>query len=202
MKNKIIIILLLLLVGVSVFGSIYYNKVQKDKQAKEIILNNSIAERKLLKSKIIAQEAKLVDFKNSSSQMDLRIKELMKEAKIKEKKLISLQYTIDTIKKTTVIKFEKDTLFRDSISKDTTLGDRFYSISLKLRYPSTIEVTPSFTIERAVFFSDVKETIKPKKHWPWYYFQKKKTVVQVDIKDTNPYIIRDTLKSKFLYIVK
>lgn len=203
MKNyliKTLIILFILSLGV---GYYYYAKVSKAKRDSEIALNNSIAERESLKGKVFVFEATIKQLKESKDSLDKKLLLAKKELGIKDNKLISMQYTIDHFKTVDSIVFKKDTIFTNMVNIDTTITNgKYYTLNLKLKYPSLVVVTPSFTIERATFFTSKRETIKEKKGWPWYIFQKKHTVVEVKIKDTNPFLVKDSAQSKYIYIVK
>ena len=41
-----------------------------------------------------------------------------------------------------------DTIFTPTVDLDTTIGDKWYSLNLKLKYPSSIIVSPTFTSEK------------------------------------------------------
>ena len=203
MKNISIKVLVFLLVGVSGAGYYYYNKHIEAKKLVEISTNNAIAEREALTGKIIAFETTIKQLKVSNDSLDKKLLIAKKELNIKDSKLISMQYTIDHFRTTDSIIIKRDTLFRNSINIDTTIiNSKYYKLNLKLQYPSLIVVTPEFSIERATFFTSKKETIKERKRWPWYIFQKKHTVVEVKIKDSNPFLIRDSSQSKYIYIIK
>lgn len=124
-----------------------------------------------------------------------------RELKIKEKNVKTLQYVGSTFSKTDTITL-KDTLFKDAcVSVDTTLGNEWYSIRLGLNYPSSIMVKPEVRSEKHIVTSARKETVNPpKKFFLFKWFQKKHTVVQVDIVEKNPYI--KTEDSRYIEVVK
>ena len=84
----------------------------------------------------------------------------------------------------------KDTIFKDrSIDIDTTLSDEWYSIRVGLKYPSLVTVTPTLRSEKSVVVSSIKETVNPpKKFFLFRWFQKKHTVLHVNVVEKNPYI--------------
>lgn len=112
-----------------------------------------------------------------------------KELGIKDSKLKSLQYVASSFSTTDTI-IVKDTLFRDpTISIDTTLLNEWYSVNVNLQYPSKIIVAPSFKSKKYIIVSSRKETVNPpKKFFLLRWFQKKHTVLQVDVKENSPYI--------------
>ena len=74
-------------------------------------------------------------------------------------------------------------------------------LNLGLKYPSTITVEPEFNNEQYVVISTKKEYIEPPhKCFLVRWFQKKHTVVEVQVVDSNPYV--STKNQKFIEIVK
>lgn len=110
-----------------------------------------------------------------------------KERKVKDSQLKEIQYTSSTITKTDTIVL-KDTVLRDKVKLDTVVGDAWYSMELKLRYPDTLQVTPRFRSSKYITTYTKKEYIKPKKCWVKRLFQKKHKVTVVDITEESPYI--------------
>ena len=125
-----------------------------------------------------------------------------KEAlKVKDSKLKSLQYLSSTfIKYDTLI--IKDTLFKDpQIQVDTVLSDEWYSIRIGLKYPSTITVNPMFRSVKHIVVSSRRETVNPpKKFFLFRWFQKKHTVLNIDVIEKNPYMKEQN--SRYIEIIK
>ena len=71
------------------------------------------------------------------------------------------------VKKTDTIIIKSDTIFRDNtVNIDTTLSDKWYKLNVKLKYPSTVIVNPTFTSEKYVITSLKKEYVNtPSKWW-------------------------------------
>lgn len=129
-----------------------------------------------------------------------KLKEAKEQLKIKDKNLKQLQYINANTSKTDTI-IMRDTIFKDNLNIDTTLQDRWYNLSLSLKYPGTIIVNPTFNNETMIFVSSKKETIKPpKKWWIQRIFQKKHTVVNIDVVENNPYT--NVKNQKFIEIIK
>ena len=129
--------------------------------------------------------------------------ETRKELKIKDKNLKALQAVQSSFKKKDTIKIlQVDTLFREpSLCIDTVMGDRWYTLQLGLKYPSTIAVSPSFTSEKHIIVSSKKETVDPpKKFFLFRWFQKKHVVLDVDVVEKNPYVEGES--SKYIEILK
>lgn len=130
-----------------------------------------------------------------------KLNKVTKDLGIKNKSITQLQYLLSKAEKNDTIIF-KDTIFKESVvSLDTTLGDKWYNINLKLYYPSTIITSPSFISEKYVVFSSKKETINPpKKWWILRLFQKKHTIVEVNVIENNPYI--KNKQQRFIEVIK
>lgn len=120
--------------------------------------------------------------------------------KVKPKRITQIQYLEAKVSKTDTIVL-KDTIFKEDTRLDTTLLDNWYSINLKLVYPDTIVTTPSFKSEKHVIIHKVKETINPpKKFFLLRWFQKKHTVLKVEVVEKNPYITNT--ENKFIEVIK
>ena len=125
-----------------------------------------------------------------------------------EKRLIQIGF--DVIKKeeasmadyTDVLKCysEGDTLFVEGAKLDTTINNKWYSISLGLDYPSTIGVGVSVPSEKYIVASAKKVLLDPTGCWLKDLFKKKSNIVEVEVVEKNPYIVSD--KQKFIEVVK
>ena len=123
-----------------------------------------------------------------------------KNLKIKDNQIVQLQYMLSKVQKVDTITLV-DTIFTPTVDLDTTIGDKWYSLNLKLKYPSSIIVAPTFNSEKMVFMYLKKETINPpKKTWFGRLFQKKHKVMEVKVLESNPYI--ENKQNRFIEIVK
>lgn len=124
-----------------------------------------------------------------------------KELKIKDKNLKALQQVKSSFSKSDTI-ILKDTLFKEvSLHVDTVLGDKWYNVRLGLHYPSTVIVEPEFKSEKHIIVSSKKETVNPpKKFFLFRWFQKRHTVLHVDVIEKNPYV--DAESSRYVEIIK
>lgn len=131
----------------------------------------------------------------------IKMNEVRKELKIKDRNIKELEYQLFEAKKTDTLIF-RDTLFRNPELKiDTTLRDKWYSLNLKLEYPSTVIASPKFISERYVVQSLRKETIKPpKKCWLGRLFQKKHKIIETVVIEKSPYIINK--QEKYIKIIE
>lgn len=130
-----------------------------------------------------------------------KLNETRKELKIKDKDLKALQSMTSTLTKTDTLVLT-DTLYKDpSLAIDTVIGDEWYKVNIGLKYPSTISVTPEFKSEKHVIVSTKRETINPpKKFFLFRWFQKKHTVLQMQVIEKSPYIQDEN--SNFVEIIK
>lgn len=131
----------------------------------------------------------------------IKMNEVKKELKIKDKDLKQMQYLLSEAQKRDTVIF-RDTIFRDPILKvDTMIGDKWYQVKLGLRFPNIIITEPKFISEKYVMVEYRKETINPpKKCFIARWFQKKHKIVEVEVVEKNPYI--ENKQQRFIEIIK
>jgi hypothetical protein len=140
------------------------------------------------------------DLTYSNDSLDKKIVRVMNELKIKDNKVKELQYQLTQANRTDTIKLV-DTIFKENTNIDTTFGDEWYNMQLKLQYPSTVITSPTFNSEQFVYIYTTKVyNSTPSKCFFIRWFQKKHTVTEVKIEEKNPYI--NTVKQKFIEINK
>ena len=125
-----------------------------------------------------------------------------KELKIKDKNLKALQAVSSKFSKKDTIYIPGDTIFKEpSFTLDTLVGDKWYSVRLGLQYPSMVAIQPEFKSEKHIIVSSKKETINPpSKFFLFRWFQRKHTVLEVNVKEKNPYV--DDESSRYIEIIK
>ena len=130
-----------------------------------------------------------------------KMKVVQKELGIKDKRLQQLQYEASHAQRADTI-ILKDTLFRDpQLKLDTIVGDKWFKTNLHLEFPSTIALKPEIELERYTFISGKRETVNPpKKFFLFRWLQKKHTVVEVNVREMNPYVKDKT--QRFIQIIK
>ena len=130
-----------------------------------------------------------------------KMKVVQKELGIKDKRLQQLQYEASHAQRADTI-ILKDTLFRDpQLKLDTIVGDKWFRTNLHLEFPSTIALEPEIELERYTFISGKRETVNPpKKFFLFRWFQKKHTVVEVNVREMIPYVKANT--QRFIQIIK
>ena len=170
-----------------------YNKERQNVEAYEN-LNSSLNE------DIKEFQLTIDELKNSKDSINQKLNKQIKEKKVKEKNVQSVQYITSIGHKVDTIVLV-DTIFKEPIAIDTILGDEWYNIKLGLKYPSTIITEPAFKSEKYVIIHTKKEyDKKPSKIFFIRWFQKKHTSVIVDVEEKNPYI--ENKESRFVKIVK
>lgn len=191
MKNKIIIILLailLVLCGFGIFKSLQSNNLRK--QYEIAIQNNKAYESQL---DVIQEENKVFQFTIEQLEVlnDKSIRELdsvRKELGIKDKKIQQMSkvkekiYIIDSI-------IIHDTIFdKPDFVFDTCLGDEWYQNCLHMEYPNEISSQIDINTDLNCFIHTSRETIKPPcKTWIGRLFQRKHTVINVNVVENNPH---------------
>ena len=124
-----------------------------------------------------------------------------KELKVKDKGLQQLQYLLSVSTRKDTVLFT-DTIFKNKeLALDTLIGDKWYNIRLGLKYPNLIYTEPTFTSEKYIIVNKKKETVNPpKKFFLFRWFQRKHWVMEVNIKEKNPYI--KEVNNKFVEIIE
>lgn len=199
--KKYIIILILILVGAVAYLS-YQNK-QLTTKYETSIENIKAYDAQLSGLKDNNRVFKLtIDQLNYSNDSIInRMKEVQKELGIKDKRLQQLQYEASHAQRHDTIVL-RDTLFRDpQLKLDTIVGDKWFKTNLHLEFPSTIALSPEIELERYTFINGKRETVNPpKKFFLFRWFQKKHTVVEVNVREMNPYVKNKT--QRFIQIVE
>lgn len=130
----------------------------------------------------------------------IKMNEVRKELNIKDSKIKQMQYKLSHIEKPDSI-ILKDTVFVNSFKLDTIIGDEWANTHLIMKYPNYIKFTPKFKLESFLFVETKKETVNPpKKFFLFRWFQKRHTVLNVTVKENNPYV--ETDEQKFVEIIK
>lgn len=203
MKKLVYILIgVLILTGVSLYW--LYGKYQQLSKDYSISIEN-----------IKAYDAELSGLTNDTKVYKLTIEQLnyfndsiikkmkvvQKELGIKDKRLQQLQYEASHAQRTDTI-ILPDTLFvNPQLKLDTIVGDKWFKTNLHLEFPSTIALSPEIELERYTFINGKRETVNPpKKFFLFRWFQKKHTVVEVNVREMNPYVKNKT--QRFIQIIE
>lgn len=129
-----------------------------------------------------------------------KMNEVRKELGIKDSKIKQMQYKLSHIEKPDSLTLP-DTIFVNSFKLDTIMGDEWANNHIIMSYPNKIKITPRFKLESFLFVESKKETVNPpKKFFLFRWFQKRHTVLNVTVKENNPYV--ETDRQKFIEIIK
>lgn len=204
MAKYIKIIIATLVVSLSIGSYILYTKNQSLKEELSISVSNEkafITENSSLKNENRAFKFTVEQLNYYNDSILEKMNEVRKELKIKDDDLKQMQYLLSEATKKDTIVF-RDTLFREpTLNIDTLVGDKWYNIRLGLKYPNLITTNPTFISEKYIIVNKKKETVNPpKKFFLFRWFQRKHWVMEVHIKEKNPYI-KET-NNKFVEIIE
>lgn len=180
------------------------SKTSTDKKWKEAV-ENAKAYSELFsnsESKNRAFKLTIDQLKNSNDSIFQELNEARKELKVKDSKLKSLQYVSSSFSKVDTITLKGDTIFKDShVNIDTLLSDKWYSVRVGLKYPSTVSIEPKFLSIKYIVVSAKKETVNPpKRFFLFRWFQKKQIRLNFDVVEKNPYV--QNQDNRFVEIVR
>lgn len=204
MRKYIIAFIVLIIVFLSF--SVRYLQLKNDllKEENSILINNQkayVKENSILKKDAILFKFTIEQLNYYNDSIFSEMKKVQKDLKIKDDQLKAIYYLNSQASKKDTVIF-RDTLFRDPYLRiDTIIGDMWYSENLSLRYPDTIITNPKFISDKYIILNTDKQTIDPpKKFFIARWFQKKQTIIEVNIVEKNPYI--KTKEQKFIEIIK
>ena len=194
---SIITIILLIILGIQ------YHKIDSLKNELSISKSNEkafLAENSTLKNENLAFKFTIEQLNYFNDSLLVKMNEVRKELKVKDRDLKQMQYLLSEIKKTDTIRF-RDTIFiNKEVKIDTLLGDDWYNIRLGLQYPNLISITPTIKSEKYIIVGSRKETINPpKKCVIGRWFQRKHRVLEVEVIEKNPFI--ENKQQRFIEII-
>lgn len=199
---RIGIVILMSLLAVSTYT--LYNRNQDLKEEISVSMSNQkafIADNSSLKEENRAFKFTVEQLNYYNDSILQKMNDVRKELKIKDNNLKQMQYLSSVSTKKDTVLFT-DTIFKDKgLALDTIIGDKWYNIRLGLKYPNLIYTKPTFTSEKYIIVNKKKETINPpKKFFLFRWFQRKHWVMEVHIKEKNPYI--KEVNNKFVEIIE
>ena len=203
LKFYIIGILIATLVGLGVAIKLQSDKIKQLNTELLVSTNNNKAyeaERDSLRNNAIQFQFTIDQLKYSKDSLINRINEIRKQVNVKDKQIKELQYFASITQKTDSI-FVHDTLFKEGAVLDTLLGDDWSQLAIHAEFPNVLNVDYSFKNETLVVMHDSRVTVDPpKKCWLARLFQKKQTIVEIDVVQENPYCVNK--EQKFVKIVR
>ena len=199
---RIGIVILVSLLSINVY-TLYINN-QKLKEETSTLMSNQktfITENSSLKEENRTFKFTIEQLNYYNDSILEKMNDVRKKLKIRDNNLKQMQYLLSVSTKKDTVLFT-DTIFRDkSLALDTIIGDKWYNIRLGLKYPNLIYTKPTFISEKYIIVNKKKETINPpKKFFLFRWFQRKHWVMEVHIKEKNPYI--KEVNNKFVEIIE
>ena len=206
MSNIKTILLCLIVALIAGLGIITWQQSAKIKKLNTELLvstnNNKAyeAERDSLRDNAVQFQFTIDQLKYSKDSLVNRINEIRKQVKTKDKQITELQYFASVTQKRDSVVVH-DTIFQKGVVLDTLLGDDWSQLAIRAEYPNILDVNYSFKNETLVVMHDSRVTVDPpKKCWLARLFQKKQTIVEIDVVQENPYCVNK--EQKFIKIVK
>lgn len=200
--KKYISILIAALVAVSLL-CYFVNDYKKLKNQYSEARNNIKAYEQLYDSTVNQNrrfELTIDELNYSHDSLVIALNDIRKENKILDKKIKSLSYVSSVVEIHDTLKLRDTLLIREGVSIDTAFVSPWYNIDFHLAYPDTLSVGVTVPSEKYIIASKKRETIDPpKKCFLGRLFQKKHTVVDVQVIEKNPYI--QSNQSRFIEVV-
>lgn len=182
--------------------------VNQNKQIRELnqnleyaITNNKAyeAENSTLNDQIIEFKMTAKQLSYSRDSLTQKLNNVRNELKIKDKQIKELQYIASENRKRDTVRL-KDTIFVEGVALDTLIQDKWSSLKLQAQYPNLLNVDYSFNNSTMILTHTSRVTVDPpKKCWIARLFQKKHTIVEIDVIQENPYCT--TKEEKFIEII-
>lgn len=207
LKIWIIGILIATLIGLGVAIKLQSDKIKELNTELLVSTNNNKAyeaERDSLKDNAIQFQFTIDQLNHSKDSLVDKINDIRKQVKVKDKQISELQYfaSVNSKRDTVYLKDHSvDTIFQVGVALDTLLKDDWSRLAIRAEYPNLLDVDYSFKNETLVIMHDSRVTVDPpKKCWLARLFQKKQTIVEIDVVQENPYC--ENKEQKFIKIVK
>ena len=206
-KLTIIGIIAVLFVGLGLTVWQQSNRIQQLNDDLLVSVNNNKAyeaERDSLRNNAIQFQFTIDQINHSNDSLVNKINDMRKQVKVKDKQISELQYFASVNSKRDTIYLKEhatDTIFQVGVALDTLIGDDWSQLAIRAEYPNFLDVDYSFKNETLVIMHDSRVTVDPpKKCWLARLFQKKQTIVEIDVVQENPYCVNK--EQKFIKVVK
>lgn len=188
--RKILFIILLFSVGANIVWSNRYKSERIDNDRNRNNYKSVIEEKN---QKYIQQSLTINEIKQSNDSLIKELNSVRKELDIKDKQLLEMTLIKEEVKHADSVVIT-DTIFIKNFKLDTIVGDKYLSMKLNFEYPNTIKYEPTISNNKFIYTKVTKEYAKPKKIFPLFLFQRKVNVVEIIVKDDNPYFKNKTIK--------
>ena len=207
LKTIALCLIAALIVGLGLMTWQQSTKIKRLNDKLLVSVNNNKAyeaERDSLKNNTVQFQFTVDQLNHSNDSLINKINEIRKQVKVKDKKISELQYfaSVNSKRDTIYLKNNaKDTIFQVGVALDTLLKDDWSQLAIRAEYPNILDVDYSFKNETVVVMHDSRVTVDPpKKCWLGRLFQKKQTIVEIDVVQENPYC--ENKEQKFIKIIK
>ena len=202
-KTILLCVIVAIIVGLGITAWQQSEKIKRLNTELLVSTNNNKAyeaERDSLKDNAIQFQFTVDQLKYSQDSLVNKLNEVRKQLKIKDKEIDQLQYFASITQKADTV-FVSDTIFKTGVAIDTLITDDWSKLALHAEYPNLISADYSFKNSTIVVMHNSRVTVDPpKKCWLARLFQKKQTVVEIDVVQENPYCTNQ--EQKFIEIVK
>lgn len=206
-KLTLLCIIVAIIAGLGVMTWQQSIKIKKLNTELLVSTNNNKAyeaERDSLKDNAVQFQFTIDQLNHSNDSLVNKINDIRKQVKVKDKQISELQYFASVNSKRDTIYLKEhsiDTIFQAGVAIDTLIGDSWSQLAIRAEYPNILDVDYSFRNETLVVMHDSRVTVDPpKKCWLARLFQKKQTIVEIDVVQENPYC--ENKEQKFIKIVK
>lgn len=206
-KLTLLCIIVAIIAGLGVMTWQQSIKIKKLNTELLVSTNNNKAyeaERDSLKDNAVQFQFTIDQLNHSNDSLVNKINDIRKQVKVKDKQISELQYFASVNSKRDTIYLKEhsiDTIFQAGVAIDTLIGDDWSRLAIRAEYPNLLDVDYSFRNETLVVMHDSRVTVDPpKKCWLARLFQKKQTIVEIDVVQENPYC--ENKEQKFIKIVK
>lgn len=203
LKNYIIGILIFLCTLSFSFGAFQYKQLESSRAELSYIYTNYKAYEVLYtqsedNNKVFQLTIDQLNYSKDS--LVQKLNEVRKENKILNNKVKALAYLESQAHISDTV-FIREQVFKENIQVDTSLSNQWYSVNLHLAYPNKVGFDIKVNSEKYLIVSSKKETVlPPRKCWLGRLFQKKHTILEVDIVENNPYI--ENGQQRFIEVIK
>lgn len=187
MKKYLFIVILLLIIALISMGFIISRL-----NSKLEIANNNI---KSLQNNKIELLQTVDQLKTDTTRIGQEFNKILDSLNIKPKKVVEYKYLKSKSSKVDTIHLI-DTVFVEGFCLDTIISSgEWYNLNISMSYPGDFIVNPTFTSEKYIISHKKRETVNPpKKFFLFRWFQKKHTIIEIEIIEKNPYIKTEDYK--------
>lgn len=175
-------------------------KTERQLEQKTINFNALENEYNHISLRNIEYKMNIAQLSTSLDSLNMKMNEVRRELKVKDSEIKRLGYIASIAAKTDTI-VVKDTIFKNNVKIDTLITDgEWYKLHLHFSYPNTVVVSPEFKSEKVIVTSARRVILNPKKCAIARWFQKKSTIVETEVVESNPYITNT--KERFLEVIE